>query len=52
MWFFILILGVLQIEEVAGMKLVDFYLKGKYETIRCVMYFKRHNIYFRTRFDG
>jgi hypothetical protein len=51
-WFFIFILGVLQIGEVVGMRLVDLCLKGKYETIRCAMYFERHNIYLRIGFDG
>ncbi len=52
MWFLILILGMLQIREVVGMRLINLYLKGKYETIYCAMYSKRQNIYFRIGFDG
>jgi hypothetical protein len=34
------------------MRFLDFYIEGKYETIHCAMYSRRHNIYLRTRFDG
>jgi hypothetical protein len=38
MWFFILILGVLQIGEVVGVRLVDLCLEGKYESaMQCTL---------------
>jgi hypothetical protein len=35
-----------------GVKFLDLRFKGKYETICCVMYLGRQNVYLRASFDG